>query len=433
MDMDEPTNPYQSLPDPDPPPAPFAGRAAAFARLYQYLNDPASSGALTFSGWQHSGKTAFLRRCVLQADESLIAVYVPLAGLDSLDDGGLVAGLVLPALDALAGHDLTLGRLSALDSAGDDLRGWLAQSWLPALAATIRAHRQLLWLLDDAHLLVDAIHRGELSADTFAWLHDLLAGWPQLRLALSLPADREPDIMRMEPLADPARVVRLGYLTSDESAWLLQEPVRDLYTVTAEAAAEVHALTGGQPQWTQRIAFHLFRRWEADPATTRITPDDIRALIPAIHAQTSDEIAALWDSLSDNERLLLTAITQIHYDDPLQAIDAPAITAWLVETDYPLDLTAVRAGLRSLEYREIISQRGAQIMPAARLMQRWLLENARIRPRPSRVTPGTALALDRRLLALAVLTLLALILLIALAGSPAELPAPLPTATLVGE
>jgi len=128
-------------------------------------------------------------------------------------------------------------------------------------------------------------------------------------------------------------------------------------------------------------------------------------------------------------KLVLTAASQLLYTDPLRAIQSAEIEVWLVETDYPLDTTAINAAVRSLEYRDHITLAPDGLTINSGLWQMWLLEHARLPGHTTR--PG--LPSNRRiLLALVAVALLAL-LIVALAASapdaPPELPA-VPTVTL---
>jgi hypothetical protein len=147
-----------------------------------------------------------------------------------------------------------------------------------------------------------------------------------------------------------------------------------------------------------------------------------------IYGNSQQEFREMWLRLPRSERLTLTAISSLLYADPLQGCEADAIGKWLVETDYALDNTAINAALRSLEYREILTHSAKGYVPAGGLMQRWLLENARLE---TVVQPTTR----RRWLALALVVagfFAMLLLWIALSGTAPSLSSDTPpTVTLV--
>ncbi len=430
--MDDLINPYQPLPDSDIGLVPFVGRKPAFTRLHQYLRDPHNAHALLYLGRRLTGKTAFLQRCEVMFDDGFIGVSIPLRHHPLRTEDDLLRLLVQRSLSVLTHRDLTLSRLPEWPDTESDRRGWLHADWLPAAWQVIRPHRQLVWLLDDVDVLLDAVERGAISADIFAYLSTLLVAHPQLRLVLTLAEAQEQRLLQMQPLVDVAQVQRLLNLTPADTADLLREPVSDLYTVAEAGAAEVYQITGGQPQWLQRVAFAVYGLWETQTPQSIIRLEDIKSLFAQVYADSHAELQAIWSGLTDNERLLLTAISQLYYDDPLRPIDTQVLAAWLVETDYPLDATAIHAVIRSLDYREIIThQPGGALRISSQLMQRWLLENANLQPRSRAITRQTT-PFDWRIIAvlIALGLVLTLILLAASGGTPST-EAPPPTVTLV--
>ena len=173
-------------------------------------------------------------------------------------------------------------------------------------------------------------------------------------------------------------MLRLPNLAPDETKWLLQAPVQGLYAVPDEITLAVQRAVGGAPNLVQQFGYQFFKRWEATPELNVFTLEDVKAVTPAVYLYNEADYRDRWERLTANERTVLTAISGRLYDDPLGRIDAAAIQAWLVDTDFPIDITAINATLRSLEYREILQPTPDGIALSADLMQSWLLENARL-------------------------------------------------------
>lgn len=425
-------NPYRPLPDSDEPTA-FAGRREAFARLYQHLKDPTSTGAMIFTGWPMVGKTTFLRQFDSVFDDSMIGVYVSPLNIKNEDD--LLRTLIASTVRVLAGRDFTLARVPETPTDVEDWRAWLTETWLPEIKSAIRHHRQITWLIDDAQML------NELDRDIFTYLNDLLANQPRLKLVLAIDIEYETALNHMNVLVKPTQVIRLMHLTYAETNSLLCEPVRDIYTLTDDALSEVYRLTGGQPQWVQRTGFHIFRQHH----NTLITETDIKAIVPVVYSQSYAELEALWKKMAENERLVLSAVSNLLYADPLRSLDNTVIATWLVETDYPMDETAVNAAIRSLEYSELLSLTGrelSEIRVSAGLFERWLIENARTYITEQRRSGGktptvTAIGIPNR--QMLIITVIIAVLLLAMAvlaasGSPPPVSStPRPTVTLVNQ
>jgi hypothetical protein len=80
--------------------------------------------------------------------------------------------------------------------------------------------------------------------------------------------------------------------------------------------------------------------------------------------------------LDNEERLTLTAMAELYYENPLRRIDVPAIETWLANSDHPVDVTTINASIRGLDYREIVTGTANNTAIASGIFRTWLLENA---------------------------------------------------------
>ena len=420
--------------------APFAGRKEAFARLYSRLFDPVNTGAILFLGRQHSGKSALLHNADAVFKETAVGVYVSLRDLTPESEASWLLALAQAITNVLTEHGFTLSRLSQLDPLGDQPREWLETAFLPQTLGAVR--RKLLILIDDADRLLMAERAGQLPDDIFDYLLSLTRKFRDLHIAMALDADFEADIDDFAPLVAPKDVVRLGNLSADESQWLLQAPSHGLYVIPDDCALAVHRLVGGAPGLVQHFGYQFFKRWETYPELNVFTLEDIKALTSTIYLYNEADYRVLWEHLGANERLVLTAMSDLLYNDPLGRMDAQAIQAWLVETDFPLDVTTINATLRSLEYRDILMPTPAGISLSASLLQSWLLENARLGRRTQSSAPMPEKPSEPRLrvtprllrILLAILIVLVIANVVAYAwvnsGAPSVPPNLQPTVTL---
>jgi len=432
MENSPPANPYHPPSGDEPVLAAFAGRQEAFARLEQHLTGPAAGSALLFLGRRHVGKTALLQRFNTFFDDTFMDAFLPLNHAPLNSEPVWLLHVVQNIAKALAARDFTLSRLPEPPESQAAIREWFAETYLAELCSIIR-YRRLVLLLDDAEHLADATDGGKLSADHLTYWQELLQRYPQLGMAATLDTAHETRIPSLSPLLNVTDTFRLTNLSPDEGRWLLQQPVRSVYTVSDEMADMLYKAAGGEPHLLQHIGDRLFRRWEASPDHTTITREDVKAVTAQVAADNEPEFRQTWQETTRNERLVLTAITSLLYDDPLKTIDAAAIEGWLVETDYPLDMTAINAALRSLEYREVIGGTQSAVTITAGMMQMWLLENARLSDQPAEVSRQQPLALDWRwVIAAVVVLVLALLLSLSAGRQPGGNAPPLATVTLAG-
>jgi hypothetical protein len=387
MAENEILNPYHAdyTDDAHSPDAPFAGRKMALARLHHMLTDPARDHAMAVSGRRHVGKTAFLYAVISNFSDSFVGAYVPLREVSLDSETDFVLALAQAATAALLEGGFTLSRLQEIEPPDDQPRAWLEKVFLPGILVAIRSQRQLVFLLDDADRLLPAVKGRLLPEDTFAYLHDLMLRFPQIGFTLTLDSEAEHEVALMQPLVNLNDVYRLTNLTDDETRWLLQDPSQGFYTVPDNCAWAVYKATGGAPSLVEQFGYQLFRRWQLYPDLNVVTLEDIKELTPKVYSYGEDDFRHLWGRLSLNERLVLTAISGLLYGDPLRRMDAAAIESWLVDTDYPMDITSINAALRSLEYREVVQATAEGLSLTAEMLQAWLLENARLGERAAPV------------------------------------------------
>jgi hypothetical protein len=387
--------------DPD---TPFAGRETALAHLHHALNNPQPRHAVVFTGRRYTGKTALLHHARTTFDELDLSLLLTVDAPLTVDENTLLATLYHSLYELVLAAGFSANRLPVLPDEPIPWREWLVQIGLPGLMTVLRGGRRLIVLLDNADELLDVIKAEWLPHDTLNYLQSLLR--PQFYLVLTLAnEDRLPEL---SPLVSAEDAFRLRWLTEAEISGLFAD---------AEQARWVHRLTGGYPV--------LVRRFTAET--------DMQQAETRVYAASDPIYHELWSTLNQNERLLLTALVSRLYDDPLKSVTAADLESWLVETDYHLDLTAIHAALRSLEYRELLTIDQGQIRLTATLWQKWLLENARLTPVGAPGMGQTSLPQRGLRIAVVVAVMVAAMLLLAVIlnlspdNAPGEVP---PTITL---
>lgn len=417
-------NPYRPFEDDDVSGAPFAGRQKAFEFLYQQVTNPLGAQASIVLGRAAIGKTALLRQFNSYFDDMFIGAYLALRERRIDDQAGLLRALTEAALAALAARGFSLLRLNQTQPPEDNPRDWFSAHFLPDVFHIIRK-RRLVYLLDDAGILTQAIADGRLPGDTFSYLRELLRANSGLGFVLALDQRYEDQISAMSPLLSLTDSFRLAALLPDEAAWLLREPVRGLYHVSDEGVEAAYRASGGEPRLLQNFGYELYQRWLRQPDAIVMQADDVKQVSALVARQNDEAFARQWSVHSRNERLALTAIASLIYDDPLGMIAPETVQAWLIDSDHALDMTSVHAALRGLEYDEVIEATAGGLRVRSGLLQTWLLENARL-------TQAPALSAGSRRLRWAALALLAL-LAVALALIVTQSGAPAPSAEASAE
>lgn len=401
-------NPFSAAPS-----TPFAGRAEHLARLHQHLTSAAVPQALTLLGRRRSGRTAFLEAARRQFDETFVWATPDISAIT--DESALLRALYQSGKDAASARGLAVHRLPRWpdEQPPAEQRIWLEETGLPELYQLIRPTRRLVWVIDGAEPLAEAVARGTLPDDIGAWLCSLFG--PQLGMLLTAHVDNEATLTRLAPLVDPSATLRLGALTEAEVAELLacgRDAAEDGF------ARQVFALTGGLPELALHAAeaVHDVSRGEAYSAA------HLKQVRGDLAARSSAYFRSLWGNLSADEQAVLTALAYLHLNRPDVHATAEDVERWLADSDYPLDLTGIFAVLRRLEFVDIVNGTHAAVSIRAGLFELWILETVRpehlrrmtmelpVAPVDSQVT---------RYIVIGLVVVLVILVLIVLSGQPA--------------
>jgi len=381
---------------------PFAARDDALARMHQHLTTEPHPQALVFVGRAACGKTALLRAFDAAFDPlNVWGLYIDLHAAPLHDESAWLRLLFTRAYDAALAHGFSAERLPTLPDSNIDMRAWLTETGYPELFHVIRAARRIVYLLDNADALLDALAHGTLPANHPAYLHSLLS--PQCAMILTAPLADEERLSALAPLVGEAAPFRLRHFDPTQAAQVVSAVMNQ--PIDAALGQEVARVSGGQPMLTRHIAEHLVRG-EALPAAA-----------DAVYAQAVGFFRQQWDTLNENERRTLSAMAALTYANPLAMLTAPALEAWLADGDAPLDLTAVNAALRGLEYHEIIAPTSQGVTLRGELLRRWLIAYARrpaaviTRPRARPASPPAESVPRVLWILLAVGTVLALLII----------------------
>lgn len=399
----------------------FAPRTTLFHWLKQAVIAPSGGQAITIIAQRGMGKSTFLQQFAADTDRLLIGVYIALEPESLSDDDRWLVMLVKAITHALDTNGFGLSRLP--ETPTDNLMDWFESDFLTEVFRIIRPHRHLIWLLDNAEHLKE----NGLDAAGIDYLQNLLMNQPQLNIVLAVNTAYEDQLQGLGALVNPANIQRLRRFTPEESGAFIQQvtpfPLDETTVNTLQDAS------GGFPQLLQTFADKL------STADSHPTKEQLKALVLQVYEQFQDDFRARWQDLEQDERLVLTAVSSILYARPQQQIKPADIEKWLVETDYQLTLGAIHAALRSLDFRELINHDADGVQFTSALMQRWLVQHARL---DQTTIEGKAIS-ERVQPVLIVLALVVLVMLIAFlwlsttggfdSGEPPPQDAP-PTVTL---
>jgi hypothetical protein len=103
-----------------------------------------------------------------------------------------------------------------------------------------------------------------------------------------------------------ARTGSISFLEEAEARQLVVEPASGVLEYNKEAVGQIISITACHPYLTQLICFELFSYMEA-AGRTRVTVDDVEAVVDRAIAAGGAGLAWLWDGLPMAERFVLSA------------------------------------------------------------------------------------------------------------------------------
>lgn len=376
-------NPYNPL-EPTTDATLFFGRKDAIAFFQRHLAGAVYEKALVLLGQRGMGKSSLLSQIPLHIDERYVCIWVDVSSLDLEDETGLVATIVDLARVAMEAIDASTYRLPDYpDPAEIDVLDWLANEYLDVVLTAIRRERHFVIMLDDTHLLVEAVKRHNFRSDFFDYLQNLMIQHERLDIIAAFDILYEGEAINTAPFDDTTLHYRLLYLQEEAARALITVPVADQITYDAAALKKLHKLAGGHPFHIHSLCRLLYRLWQ-ERKPDGIGLAEIEAVYTAALEQAGDVVEPLWHYARPNERLALTALVDLRAHNDDLAFPMSAIQDWLGGTEFDLNHVQLGAALRSLEYLGLIDvdERGNYSF-AADLQGDWLLKYTDILPQQS--------------------------------------------------
>ncbi|MCL4254258.1 MAG: hypothetical protein KJ043_10820, partial [Anaerolineae bacterium] len=348
----------------------------------------------------HIGKTAFLHQLVNTASHHSIGVFISLADFTLDDEDQLWVMTSQIILDTLAWYQIIIPELPSDESA----RVWFVSIFLPTVIKALRG-RDLFLLWDDAHQLLNE----NLPDDLFETLRGLCS--PSIQMIFAFDIAYEDQIGQFMPFIKPKHQLRLGNLSLAGCEAVLGQYQSGL---GAEMVKAIYEATGGLP--------HLLHHYGAELGQYA----DIKTLNNAVYERVKGDYLAIWTSRSADEKLVLTAIADLFYDDPLRPITNAHIATWSTKSDYLLDETAINAALRGLVYDELVLLENHHIRVNGDLWRKWLLEHARISGDKSNKRKTVPMSL---IISTLVVVIIAVLLILSIFGGGLDGGVTIPTIT----
>jgi hypothetical protein len=402
----------------------FVGRDGALAWVRQHLNDPINTPVPALIGRDGIGKTALLKQFAgVHQEASFVGVYINCRAHDINHEMDWLIVLYQAVRDQVKplGIVVDVDGFSALTDDAEDFKAWFKDDYLPKVIRRMEQGGRLILLIDNVEVLAETMMRDTLAEDYFAYLNDLRSA--RCGVAFTLHIDYENRLELFYTIVqDSEQFMRLDNLTLEQTRTLLD---KTYHMIDADAMEAIYKASGGEPRFIKAFGAYL-------PSDGTIDSGKVKSVTRNIYDNHRTVFRKLWAELTQDERLVLVAIGNMLYDDPLRTINAGDIERWLGETEHPLELTTIHAAIRGLEYRELLAGDARnQLTLKVGLLLSWILEQNALGGE------GSADAgLSNRVIMMIVIALVVLMLaLVVLSNSQRDsqpIQGAIPTATITG-
>ncbi|MBN1450261.1 MAG: SUMF1/EgtB/PvdO family nonheme iron enzyme [Anaerolineales bacterium] len=361
--MPIPLNPYIAGNPVGNSPA-FVGREDVLREVLRVLRGP-NQNAITLYGQRRIGKTSVLQ--YLQARLPGEGNYQPVY-FDLMDKAALPLDHVLTDLARTISERLGLER----PDLGDQPESAFRQIWLLRALDSLPAESSLVLLFDEFDVLADP-EAQQAAGSFFPYLRDLLALDPT-RLQFVFVLGRNVTDLSSIALSvfkgTPSK--RVSLLNQKDTNKLVRLSEENNSLAWSEAAVEaVWGLTHGHPYLIQALCTQVWEQaFENHDEPPAVTPEDVRASIPAAIKASRNTLEWLWDGLGPAERVVVSALAQ-----------AGARPVDEIELERILRESGVRILIRELQNAPQILQDWDLIEPAdggycfrVELLRQWIAE-----------------------------------------------------------
>jgi hypothetical protein len=228
--------------------------------------------------------------------------------------------------------------------------------FLDAVLASIGG-RTLLILMDEYELLEGKVDEGKLSSELFTFLAGLMDN--KERLALIFTGSRrleERDRKYWRELLRRSLFRKVGFLTENDTARLVTEPVEGRVVYGRGVMDVVYRLTAGQPFYTQVVCQNVVD-YLNEHHQNWVTVADLGRVITDIVDNPLPQMIYSWDALSDDEKLALSLLGEV-LADGIPYATAGQLRASVKANDYPVNLSenTIRLTLEEMFRRELLEK-----------------------------------------------------------------------------
>ena len=331
----------------------FYGREDDFRYVQTKLESTTQGVVIVFCGERRVGKSSILFQVMNgRLGKRFIPVFIDMQEMVITTDSEFFARASRLITGALARDGITL--VAPRFDVHNPYPVFL--DFLDDVLAAI-GDKTLLLLLDEYELMEAKVDDGKLSHEFFTFLAGLMDN--KERLSLIFTGSRrldERDKKYWRELLRRSLFRKVGFLSSKDTLRLIQEPVEGKVVYGRGAVQAICRLTAGQPFYTQVICQNMID-YLNEHEQNWITLADLASVTAEIVDHPLPHMIYAWDGLSDDEKLVLSLLSEVLPDGDTYATAYDLRTA-VRANQYPVNLseTSIRLTLEEMFRRELLDK-----------------------------------------------------------------------------
>jgi AAA+ ATPase superfamily predicted ATPase len=351
----------------------FFGREDDFQFIAKKIGEGRSNQIVVLCGERRSGKTSILFQILGgRLGDSFMPVLIDMQMLAGIKgDLEFFRALLRLGCAALALPGLAMDTLEA--SAGTAGAERLFELFLESVHENAPG-KIVLFLLDEYELVEAKIRDGSLSESAVHYLAGILES--PFRVSFIFTGSTNLEDRKVEvwkSLLGKSIYRKISYLSRRDTFRLIEEPLRDSVSYTAEVMGAIYRLTGGQPFYTQVICQNmtdlLIEAEKSDPGQT-----ELEGIVREIVDNPLPQMIYSWNSLGEWDHVILAALAG-RLPDPDKWSDGRSISRFIHANRIvvPFKSQRVNVLLEDSYHREFLEKGDTEIYRFKMdLFRRWI-------------------------------------------------------------
>lgn len=350
----------------------FFGRLDEFRFIERHLEGGRKTALIVLYGERRSGKSSILYQILNgELGEAFLPIFVDMqimAGIAS--DAEFFGRIIIDTCKALAAQDLSAELYNTMPPSANataTFRKFLED------VKKLFPHRTPLLLIDEYEIIEVKIAEGRLSRHVLTFLAGLLET-EQVSLVFtgSKELKAHDQALWQGELLRKATSRKISFLTQEDTARLITQPLQGKVQFRAEVVDEIYALTAGQPFYTQLICQNLVYHLN-EVQKREVGSEDLQAVVDGIIENPPPQLLFNWSEHSPQRKLTLSVLAEFS-NRPGVYLSAEDLRRALARSKVGIDLDTnfLNTELDGLFHDDHVLQKARRYSFRLDLYRRWL-------------------------------------------------------------